>query len=181
METRITITEALSEVNLIKKKIETKKQKIQGAVVRHSHLEDPYATEGGSAKYIERENHAVRDLYSRLVKIRSRIADANLHNEITINGKTMPIQDWLTWKREVAKDYEQYVKGVCQQTDNSFSQLGRSPQVYKNDKGETCLLQYTANINLPEWQREAESVQDTFQQLDGQLSLKNATITILLN
>ncbi len=43
---KITITEALSEVNLLKKKIEKKKEMILANLAKFKHVPDPYEKQG---------------------------------------------------------------------------------------------------------------------------------------
>ena len=52
MTSRITITEALSEINLIKKKIEHKKKTAMGLLVKAEHAKDPYESEGGTKSFL---------------------------------------------------------------------------------------------------------------------------------
>jgi hypothetical protein len=51
-----TITEALSEINLIKKKIEKKQQDVIGNLVRWEHLKDPFESVGGASSVFEKRD-----------------------------------------------------------------------------------------------------------------------------
>lgn len=99
---KITITEALSEINLIKKKTIKKQEIVTQNLARAKHMPDPYVNEGGSFEFNKRELQAIKDLNLRMTKIRGAISRANLENKITISGETRSINDWLTWKREIS-------------------------------------------------------------------------------
>lgn len=91
---KITITEALSEVNLIKKKIASKQNRITTALVRATHVADPFESEGGSKAMIKSELQGIHDLNRRLARIRAGISQANLETEITIGEDNRTIHDW---------------------------------------------------------------------------------------
>lgn len=171
----LTITEALAEIKLITKKIENKKPTIMLNLVRATHIPDPLVD---SKAAIASEVQAITDLSQRLITLRSAIAKANVENLVEINGKSMSIYDWLTWKREVATIQGDLFRGIFQGVKNSMDAIARQPQVTKDDKGAAHLVQYVFNVAYDEYVKKAESHQDTLDKLDGQLSLKNATIVL---
>jgi hypothetical protein len=175
---KMTITEALSEVNLIKKRIEKKIEFLNQNLIRADHVKDPFESEGGTAKKNESELQAVDDLHGRLVKIRSAIATANLANEITIGEKTMSIHDWLTWKREVAERTMVLTASLHKLMKAQLDRNMQQPSVYKDEKGETQLVKLVPNFDISALLKRDEALTVTFETLDGKLSLKNATILI---
>lgn len=175
---KITITEALSEVNLIKKKITSQQASVLGMLWRPKHIKDIFESEGGTEALIKRNTQSLTDLSKRLEKIRGAIAAANLDNEITIGETTKTIFDWLTWKREASESQLKFTKQVYDSTKGELDRLSRSPQVYKDDEGKTHLLEVVPNIDLGEYLRKQEILTEVIEKLDGQLSLKNATILI---
>lgn len=177
---KLTITEALSEVNLIKKKVGAKQQKVLGALVRPAHTKDLYESDGGSKKMIESEAQAINDLNRRLAKIRSAISDANLSNEITLGEDTRTIHDWLTWKREIVNSQIHFTKSVHTTVKNMMDKIAKEPQVYVNEEGKQSLVQAVPNVDMAYWVRQEEILNEKLEQLDGKLSLKNATINISL-
>lgn len=178
MSDKITITEALSEVNLIKKKIEAKKQAILNNLAKCKHLPDPYEKQGGGAKTNQAELQAIKDLSQRLIKIRTEISQANIHNQIMINGFTQSIHDWLTWKREVAPDKQAFFKDLAAKDKQNRDHWAKTPQVFKTETGETRLAEFESNVDYAEIVKESEVIGDCLEKLDGQLSLKNARIEI---
>lgn len=174
----LTITEALSEITLIKKKIEKKKGVILSNLVRPKHVKDPLESEGGSKKYIASEIQSMNDLMARHLKLKGSVASANIHNAITVNGRTQTIHDWLNWKRDLSATELKFNNDVHTQVKSQTDHLQRQPQVYKDDKGETHLLEYEVNVEYGDFLKTSENVQEILEKLDGQLSLKNATIQL---
>lgn len=178
---KITITEALAEIHLINKKIEKKKENIKRNLLTVSNIEDPFKNDGGAKEYIKREKQGIEDLYKALVKIRSEISKANLENSITIGDETKTIFSWLTWKREVANDYNSFLKEAADLVTQSLERHLKQPQVYmrgEQKEKEIEIVKYSSNLDTAAWYKENEEKEDKLNKLDGLLSLKNATILI---
>lgn len=173
----ITITEALAEINLIKKKIEDGETGIKVMLVRASHVPDFYQDHGGAAVMIQRTQQALKDMRTRLLSLRSGISRANIENQITINGESKSIFDWLTWKRELYQPLERALKDHIQTLKASADKEASRPEVWKDQEGRTQLVSYIRNADLKTIEDEYNRIVDVYGKLDGQLSLKNATIT----
>lgn len=173
-----TITEALAELKVIDKRIDTKRLAIGQYVVRQEIVKDPLEKDGGSVTYIERERQAVKDLEDQKVAIRRAIQAANVATDVTVNGVTRTIADWLVWRRDVSPKALAFIKTLSQNLNNI-----RSEQMRKGVKvvaaGETAGNQdIVVNINEQKLAEEIEQHEATLGTLDGLLSLKNATVTI---
>lgn len=175
---KITITEALSEINLIKKKIASKRTKILSALVRVEHVKDPFESDGGSAKMIDAETQSVNDLHTRLINIRSGVSEANLAHTISISEVTMSIHNWLIWKREIAKDNLAFLKNECTTIKGHTDALSTRPQMYKDANDQPQFIKTVVNADYAKLLHVEERMSGVFEQLDGKLSLKNATILI---
>jgi hypothetical protein len=172
----ITITEALAEIKLIEKKIESKTALVTANLTRVKHIPDPL---GDSVATLSQEMQAIGDLYERLVRIRSAIAMANITNVITCDESTRTIYDWLVWKREVADKHISLYTTVFKNTKSMMDTAAQRPQVFKDEKTqEPKLVELVANLSYMDYVKKAEEKQATLDKLDGLLSLKNATITI---
>ena len=178
--TKITITEALSEVNLVKKKIVARTAEISPYVTRYSNITDPFEKSGGSSTKINADMQAIRDLSVRLQKLRHEISQANLTNTMTVEGETKSIHDWLTWKREVYDVQRTLLGNTITQVRQAHAKLsGQSPPAFRDDKtGEPKFASLIVNVDLDALTKELEKVEQLHERLDGQLSLKNATITV---
>lgn len=176
---KITITEALAEIPTIIKRIEKKQQFIQGYLYRQSAVRDPHEKDGGSALLIEKEMQSIKDLQNRIIAIRSSIQLANNENTITVEGETKSISDWLTWRREIAQIHKEFlgkVSGALSSVRNEAMRKGI--QVSEKDNGNWADI--VVNINEKELAEKIEKIEVVLGTLDGQLSLKNATIVIEL-
>lgn len=174
----ITITEALSEINLLKKKIANAESGINSLLVRATHVEDPYAASGGTPSVYRSVWQSTQDMRDRLVKIRSQISTANNEHTITINGQSKTIFDWLTWKREIYADLERSLKAQIKQLKDTIQRESDRPEVWKDKDGNVQVVKYVRNVELKALEDQYVQLLDTYEKLDGQLSLKNATIVL---
>lgn len=178
MGNKITITEALSEINLITKKLDDKRNAILPALFIASHVIDPYTD---NKKYVAQEMQSLTDFQARLTKIRALIQKANLEHNITIGETTKSITEWLAWKKEVATKEIDFLKKVNQRLLDQSMQAQSRPSVYQvqeADKQITKIVEYKYALDLTTVTKRLEILNDIFENLDGQLSLKNATVTI---
>src|SRR5439155_22848829 len=97
-----TITEALAEIKTIGKRLEKKRSAILQLIARDSRVKDPLEKEGGSVRYIQAERQSVKDLETRIVAIRTAIQKSNLSTPLALDGQSMSVAEWLTWRREVS-------------------------------------------------------------------------------
>jgi len=174
MKTKITITEGLSELRLIDKKIASKQKAVVGLVTRVSLLADPIKTEGGSEVYISRELQAIGDLFDRKTNIRRAIRKANEKTVLKVNDSEMSVADWLVWRREVAET-EQYL----------YNQIRKQVQLsevtfVQNQQRQTELKQadLIINVDIKTVFDNLADIEETMERLDGKLSLINATTFI---
>lgn len=175
----ITITEALAEIKTIGKRIEKKREFIKGFLARQDGIKDPLEKDGGSFQAIARERQAIGDLENRLVSLRRGIQTANEVTSVTINGVSRSVADWLVWRREAAplhRDFLNHLRnalnGVREQAKRNGAAMISAAAVAEKP------TDFIVNINEQELAEEIETLEDTLGQLDGQLSLKNATVSI---
>lgn len=174
---KLTITEALAEIPTIEKRIEKKREFILNYLYRQSSVRDPHEKDGGSTVLIVREKQGIHDLQLRLVLIRSLIQKANAENKITIGDQTKTIVDWLTWRREVAPTEQRFLKEQIDKI-NQMRQTAARQGVNVTDKDAGFSSDFVVNINERELADNIEDLENTLGILDGQLSLKNATILL---
>ena len=175
----LTITEALAEIKTIGKRLEKKRQFILNNLGRMDLVKDPFATDGGSSLVLERERQAISDLEQRIVDLRSAIQSINSTTLVTIHGREQSINDWLIWKRDVAPNQRTFLNAIRSQliairADAKKKDLSVVPS------GGTVASTTDVVINIDELAlaNEIEMIEDTLGQLDGQLSLKNATVIV---
>lgn len=177
----ITITEALAEVKTIGKRITKKQQSIMPYIGRQDGVKDPLEKDGGSPEFIKRERQAIGDLEKRIIEIRRGIQRANDETSLTINDTTMTVSEWLTWRREVVpirkQTLEQFRNGIGQL--RAQASRGNAAVVQANAiSGELKPTDYIINISEKDLAEQIEVLEDTLGQLDGKLSLLNATTQI---
>lgn len=175
----ITITEALAEIKTVQKRIEKKREFIGGFLARQDGIKDPLEKDGGSFQAIARERQGIADLEARVLAIRRGIQHANDQTIITINGAARSIADWLVWRRDVAPGQQQFLatlrSKINQVRDQARKQGANLVAATATPEKPT---DYIVNINEQDLAKEIESLEETLGQLDGQLSLKNATVAI---
>jgi hypothetical protein len=177
----ITITEALAEIKTTGKRIEKKRNFMFNYLVRQEGVKDPLERDGGSAKVIEQERQGIRDLETRLIALRRGIQRANDETEVTINGQTRSISEWLTWRRDIAPGQKVLLSGLQAGVNNIRQQAKQQGASIISATAITADVKPTdlvINVDERKIGEEIEALEDTLGQLDGQLSLKNATVTI---
>lgn len=175
----MTITEGLAEIKTIGKRLEKKRQFIMQYIARQDGLRDPLLNEGGSAASIEKERQAIRDLEERIVTIRRAIQVANAATPVTVGGQLRTVADWLVWRREVSTGEQNFLRsmgGILVNLRQDAAKKGfviaPSPDQAKSS---TDII---VNVDEQSLAKDIETLETTLGDLDGQLSLKNATVTI---
>lgn len=173
------ITEGLAELKTLEKRIAKKREYIRGFLFRADGLRDPLEKEGGSVAVIATELQAIGDLTTRQVAIRTAIQATNLSTALTVGGRTLNIAQWLTWRKEVSEGESAFIQQLrlaLTQARNTAAQR----QVSVVPAGGTAATpqDILVNINEAELAKQAEHLEVVLGDLDGQLSLKNATIAI---
>lgn len=175
----LTITEALAEIKTIGKRLEAKRGNIGQYVFRQERLKDPIAAEGGSREYVRRERQAIRDLEERIVVIRRGIQVANHKHTITVQGEVRSIQDWLTWRREISDGQRRLLVSIRDGLKNVRQQAQQKGiAVVGTASTPTSSDDVIVNVDETELAADIERLEQVLGELDGQLSLKNATVMV---
>lgn len=178
----LTITEALAEIKTIGKRIDKKREFVTAFLFRQEGLKDPLEKDGGSVEVIRRERQAIRDMELRIVNLRRGIARANETTEVQIGSNVMSVADWLTWRRDVAPGIQTFQATLRARLSNLRDQakrqgsavIGAVATVQTDAKPQDFMV----NIDEGALARDIEEMEAILGTLDGQLSLKNATVMI---
>ena len=173
-----TITEALAELKTIDKRIEKKREFILSYLLRQEIFKDPLEKEGGSVSAIRRELQSIHDLEERRIGIRRAIQLANQTTMVTVGKQTRSIADWLVWRREVAPRQTQFLASIRMKIEQSRQEAVRRGAGLASNTETARPSDVIVNINEQDRAREIEAMEEALGQLDGLLSLKNATIII---
>jgi hypothetical protein len=181
----MTITEALAEIKTIGKRLEKKKQFVLANLGRDSRLVDPL--EGGSVEYIKRERQAIADLEKRIVTIRTAIQKSNLETQATVGDMALSVSEWLTFRREVAQQRQAFLASINNtvrsvrekvQKDGGRVTVAGASATAIVEGGEKKAYDVIIYLNERELLEEQEMLEKTLGDLDGKLSLLNATTVI---
>ncbi|MBU8921725.1 MAG: hypothetical protein KOO63_07880 [Bacteroidales bacterium] len=188
MSHELTITEALAKITTLKKRMAKKEASVVKFLVRAEDKVDPLAAlEGGSTTFISKEMSSVTDMQRQVLSLRTKIASQNMITQVTVGDKTMCVTEWLIWRREIAPLREKLFVDMSRTIDRTRDdrQFARwrtlEEALYeKADKRRTRGEQVAAVVNLDEaaFASAIEELEEVLGDLDGQLSLKNATVTI---
>lgn len=182
----MTITEGLAELKTIGKRMEKKREFIASYLMRQDAFKDPLDKDGGSPEAIRRERQAIDDLAKRHVAIRLAIQAVNQITPVTVEGETRMLADWLTWRKEIAPGIIKFLtstmstinqtRKTAQQKGVSMIGVGAVAVAGTEAKPQDVIV----NIDESELAKQAERMEAVLGGLDGQLSLKNATVTITI-
>jgi len=173
----MTITEGLAEIKTLNARILKKRESVVRYLARDSRLKDPMEADGGSVEFVKRERQAIGDLEERLVVIRCLIQQKNLETPVVVGSTTRSLASWLNWRREVSA----HSKGFLQTLTNTVNQIRREAlkggmQITDKETGQAGEIIVT--VNERQLAKETEEMEQTLGELDGKLSLLNATTTI---
>lgn len=177
----LTITEALAEIKTLDKRLAAKRQSILGGAVlaRQEGLKDPITETGGSREFIRRERQAIGDLEARKVAIRMAIQQANHATPITVAGQTRTIAQWLTWRKEIAPGANSFLASIRSAVNANRQQaLQKGLNVVTDSTSAKSMTDVIVNVDEADVLRDIEELDTILGTLDGQLSLKNATVLI---
>lgn len=183
----ITITEALQEIKTVGNRLKKKRVAIGTYLARDKRVIDPLASDGGSEKYITQERQSITDLETRIINIRTAIQNSNLSSSLTVGDKTRKVAEWLVWRREVAEDSRAFLVSLTNGINNLRNELqkkggrlvGAAVAINEGNSANDP-PQMIVNVNEKELLNEQENMEQVLGELDGKLSLFNATTTIEL-
>lgn len=172
-----TITESLAEIKTINARLETRRQNVGQYLMRDARLKDPLLEEGGSVKYVAEERQAVKDLEDRIVRIRTAIHASNLATKMKVQGIERSVQEWLNWRREVSNGQKTFLQNLRRGIENARKDVQSKGMKLKegSDGEKTDVL---VALNEKELNDDIERLDLVLGELDGKLSLNNATTTI---
>lgn len=174
---KITVTEALAELKTISKRVEKKEQFVSQYLLRQEALKDPLEKDGGSFEAIRKEQQAISDLQARKITIRRAIQEANMKEFINLGETKRTIADWLVWRRDVAPDVQNFLATLSSQIQRT--RVDATRKGYAVVSGEPNKpTDIIVNLNEKDLSEKIERLEEVLGTLDGQLSLKNATILI---
>lgn len=174
-----TITEALAEIKTVNKRIKSKQDFILQYMIRPDHLKDPLEKSGGAVEAIASEFQSMRDLEQRVVDVRQGISEANDKTEIMLEGINRSIAQWLIWRREVAPTRKYFLERVVSSLKNARDVAKRqNTSSFRSPQEIEKPMDVIVNFDEKATVKELEQIENILGQLDGQLSLKNATVQI---
>lgn len=170
----MTITEGLAEIRTIAKRIDKKLEFVREHLMRNSAMSDPLEKDGGSEKLVKEELQAIADLNQRVVDIRLAINRANESTRVKVGDQERTVAEWLVWRRDVAPRRGMMLSTLLRQLDH-----GRKT-VEKNalDTDPEKRITFIPHVDEKKMRDEHEMHEQILGDLDGQLSLKNATVDL---
>lgn len=178
--TTATIHEALAELKVIEKRRAAKWGELANHLVRDSRLIDPLLKQapdgGGQPEFVRATLQSIRDLDARFIRIRHAIQMSNedMRNAISIGARTRTIAEWLIWKREIAPKEKELYSNMRNGIANTRANMARQAGAQAGTPPPDLVVNYSEAQLL----KDAEDFEMTWGALDGQLSLRNATVTI---
>jgi hypothetical protein len=177
---KLTITEALAQIKTIAKRVEQKERLITTNIARQERFKDPLIKDGGQAAVIAQQRQAIHDLHEEIIVLRAGILQANTTTAVTINGVTRTVQDWLTWRREVAPASSRLLRQMTTNLSATRQQAITKGLAVVSQGAAQKDDDVIVNIDEGALAVAVEYHETTLGALDGQLSLINATTKIIV-
>lgn len=178
MAEEMLVTQALAEIKTIDKRIAKKHEFMMQYLVRQEKFKDPLVSEGGSAMALHSAQQSISDLLERKIALRRAILQSNMETSLTVEGMTLSVQDWLTWKREVAPGQVARLSAIATAISGIRNEaLRKGVSVGASEpKPDDVII----NVGEAELAAARERLEKILGDLDGQLSIMNATTKITL-
>lgn len=170
---RMTITEALAEIHVLDKRLQAKHDFVMNHSMLDTRIKDPL---GDTSKEVAQALQAIGDLENRRIVIRQAIAHANAENFISVGGRELSIANWLVWKREVGPSRLQWLKSIRKAMERARQELKQ--QLTREVPEGVPAPGLDAMIDEKWLSKEIENLEEQIERLDGQMSLKNATVFV---
>lgn len=178
---KLTITESLAELKTIFKRLEKKRQAVLPYLARDLRVKDPFEAKGGSSEFIRAERQGIQDLQERTISIRTAIQKSDLETQISVGGKTRSVSDWLTWRREVSDGEKNFLTTLVAGLKNFRNEIQRKGGSVKPSGSQvenydpTAPPEMVVNVDEKFLLEQQENIETVLGELDGKLSLLNAT------
>lgn len=182
----ITITEALADIRTLKARITKQYEFVMQYIAWPSNMLDPLSHSGGAVKAVASARQSIHDMQERIIYLRVAISLANAQEMLEIDGETRSINGWLAWKRETAPDLRRYLALMRSTLDKRRNDVGNEVHRINQQRGavagsEAALsIGITSAVDEVALAEEVEHFERVWGDLDGQLSLRNSTIRILV-
>ena len=168
-----TITEGLAELKTVAARLAKKRQFVTSNLMREADRLDPMDKQGGSIKVVKSEVQGIKDLEDRLVTIRSAINRANATTTVTIGETTRTVEQWLIWRREVSRGQVEFLS-VLRRAIDAARQRDPYNRGSKDEPG------FLVNLDEQKLGQDTEQLVEILGELDGRLSVVNATTQLEL-
>lgn len=170
------ITEALQEIKLCVKKIDTQREFVIRNFRIDENAKDPFEKKGSTqAKEVASAIQSINDLTKRIVALRSAINKKNMETTLVVEGVTHTVSEWLIWKREVMP----ILLNVHRTMASMFSQSKTEQEVsVRTRTGETMKIVYIINYSEMDFIQSSNQLNSLIERLDAQLSIIDATTSV---
>jgi len=120
----------------------------------------------------------MNDLLKRIVDIRRAIRQANEETTVIVNKNKMSIADWLTWRRDCAPEDQATKLQINSQLSSIRTQLGKQGRSATSNEKDAKAEDFIIHLNEVVFAERSEAMERTLGELDGALSMMNATVQL---
>ena len=168
---KMTVTEALAELKTLNKRLEKKRGFLLEHVCRPDTVVDPLVSDGGQQKCWEEAWQSHEALWKRYVDLRVAIQRSNLETRLQVGINTAPVAFWLSWRRDQAAGIKAFGRALTRAPEQMRENIRK--QISPDTKID--VICNVSELKLAEFE---ESHEEMWGELDGKLSLLNATTFI---
>lgn len=168
---QITVTEALAELKTLNKRIEKKRGFMLEHICRPDTVVDPLVSDGGQEKCWNEAWQSHEGLWKRYVDLRVAIQRSNLDTQVQVGVHTASVAFWLSWRRDQAAGIKEFRRALRRQPESMRANIRK--QISQETK-----IDVICNVSELQLAEMEESHEELWGELDGKLSLLNATTFI---
>lgn len=171
------ITEAMAEVKLAVKKIQTSFEFVMRNLRREEWRKDPFEKDGTTQEaQVRAALQSIQDNEDRIVALKFAINRTNMATTLEIEGRNWTVAEWLIWRRDVLP----IKKKNLAQLANAIANVGQSEVmiqrrfVGQQQEQAPVVSNWIINVSDKWLLKEIQDLEAIEQRLDGQLSILNA-------
>lgn len=173
------ITEAMAEIKLCIRKIETNLEFVQRNLIREDWRRDPFEKDGTTQEaQVKAALQSITDLQERIVELKFKINVSNMSQQLEVGGVSRTVAEWLIWRQNVLPLEQRALKMLATLMANMAIQQPMGKRTFAGAPTSEQPTNFIINVSDKWLHTRIQKLEEIEQRLDGQLSILNANTEI---
>jgi len=180
MTEKLMIAQAMNEVKLAEKKIQSSLEFILRNLLREEDRRDPFAKDGTTQEaMVKSALQSIQDNEKRIVSLKLAINKINLETSLTVESMSATIAEWLIWRRDILPPQKQRLQALVQRMTAALGEPSIAARRTAAAAGvQFEKVQIIVNLSEKDLMAAIQKLDTIEERLDAMLSMANATTPI---